>query len=361
MVVVGRLRQHPAIQPLVQLCFPYGETSVVCDPDEPWPDELRAFVVKAKGTKPLRGSKRLGELALLDAGGEHWIVRRRAGEAIQKLAPDVALVPAPLCDAEGWLDGDWVLLDVRARRPLDRARARFTPTSTAAPHASLITAIEEAPALAPAPLFRLAEAPALLCASDAVLAALREVLGPFVAPLSPPYQRGSAQGAPCAPLSLGGTLHQGPGAMEGDEASAKTAFGALERLLLGRGEDDDRSLALASPIAAYHLARDVERAPSDDTRAAACRSPRYATLYARDVDRGPRDDTRAAACRERFAAHLYLAQVERARHPELTQVLGEANVEAMFTELPALRATLRPPPPRFSSSWLAPTTTKAPR
>jgi hypothetical protein len=108
-------------------------------------------------------------------------------------------------------------------------------------------------------------------------------------------------------------------------------------------------------VYAYHLARTLDGEPRGDTRAGALRHPRYATLYARDVDRGPRDDTRAAALAERFSAHFYLAQVECARHPAFEPVLGAANIESMFEDIPALRASASPPPERFPASWVSAT------
>jgi hypothetical protein len=265
-------------------------------------------------------------------------------------------------DEEGYLDGDWALLDVRASFPLDRSAATFTPSTAGAPHASLIARVDEAVwslERAPeAPLFRVAEAPELLVARDDVAARIAKLLGHGVVPIAPPYDRPTHAGAPCARLSGVGGLHRAaPGEappMPIDERTGRAAFDALDRLLAGRSQAGDRAAACASPITAYHLARLLDRAAGDDTRAAALQHPRYATLYARDIDRGPRDDTRRAACAERFSAHAYFRSVERAPHPELAAVLGPDSVATLLRESASVRAAAQPPPERFPPDWSLP-------
>ena len=293
------------------------------------------------------------------------MLRRAAAEAIVTLLPegDASLVPAPLCDGDGYLDGDWVLLDVHAYHPLDRQASSITPSRPGACHASLVAEVARvawsARSLPASPLFRVAEAPELLCARPALAAQIRSLLGEWVVPLGPPYDRGSHDGEPCAPVAPGVSLHQEPvdgsaPTMPHDEATGLAAAEAYARIARGVGGTEDRRRACASPIYAYHLARSVERAPSDDTRLGASAHPRYATLYARDVDRGPRDETRAGALAERFAAYAYLCEVEHARHPDFEPVLGAATIDAAFAGVPALRARQSPPPPRFPASWMAP-------
>lgn len=362
--VLGRLAHHDAKQ-LAQLVFPYGEAAVVCDPDQVWPRELRCSLVVHKGLKPLRGSKRLAKLELLEVGGAHWVLRRAAAEAIARLLPegDVSLVPAPLCDGDGFLDGDWALLDVHAYHPLDRQAATFTPSLAGAPHASLVAGVERVAwselSLPTSPLFRVSEAPELLCVRRELAERILDILGAWATPIEPPYDRAAHGGKPCAPVASGTSLHQEPvdgGAvsMPHDEVTGLKAREAYERIARGVAEPDDRATACASPIYAYHLARSLDRAPSEDSRAGAIAHPRYATLYARDVDRGPRDDTRAGALVERFSAYAYLCEVELARHAAFEPVLGAATIDAAFAGVPALRARASPPPERFPASWLAP-------
>jgi hypothetical protein len=276
---------------------------------------------------------------------------------------DVSLVPAPLCDGEGYLDGDWALLDVHAYHPIDRQAASFTPSRAGAPHASLVAALERVvwseQSLPTSPLFRVSEAPELLCVRRDFAERLFGILGAWAIPISPPYDRAVHEGKPCAPVASGTSLHQEPvdgGAvsMPHDEATGLRAREAYERIARGVAKPDDRALACASPIYAYHLARSLDRTPNDDTRAGAIAHPRYATLYARDVDRGPRDDTRAGALVERFSTYAYLCEVELARHPAFEPVLGAATIDAAFAGVPALRAKASPPPERFPASWLAP-------
>ncbi len=361
-VVLGRLAHHDT-QQTVGLHLPYGTTSAVCAADDPWPDELRARVIPMRGAKPLRGSKRLAKLDLLHPGsGHHWVVRRRAAEAIAALGRpgDIHLVPAPLVDDEGVLDLDWALVDVRARFPLDRDTADITATDATAPHASLIAEVRRvdwSPDRRPtAPLFRVAEAPELLCVRHDLLAQLQAILGPWVVAQPTPYGAALRDGVPCAPLRGTAGLHRQPvgqpaPALPIDEETGKSAFEAFYRLIQGSADPAHRRAACASPITAYFVAQIVDAAPRDDTRAGALLHPRYATLYARDVDRGPRDDTRTAALRERYSAHDYLAFVERTPSPAFLAALGEATVASQLAESPWLRAGLTPPPPRFPSHW----------
>jgi hypothetical protein len=359
--VLGRIGHHPSHQ-AVYLHLPYGAGPAVCDADTPWPEELRTRVLPIRGAKRLRGSTRLGRLALLSPGaGHHWILRRRTAEAIAALGRpgDIRLVPAPLVDEDGFLVGDWVLLDVRARYPLDRMCASFSATWADRPHASLIARVDRvawSPDRAPAaPIFRVAEAPELLVARADVAARFTAILGPWVVPQLPPYDAATHDGLPCAPLRGIGGLHRappgdGPG-LSIDEATGRAAFAALYRLLAGDGRSGDRDCACASPITAYFLARLVDAAPADDTRAAALTHPRYATLYARDVDRGPRDDTRRAAITDRASAFAYLDTVERAAHPDLVAALGADTVASRMDEQASLRANQTPLPERFPPSW----------
>ena len=316
--------------------------------------------------KKLRGASRLAKLDLLESGSaHHWIVRREAAEALAALARpgEVALIPTPLVDDEGVLDEGWALLDVRAVFPLDRDASIFTATDPAAPHASLVAAVEQlgwSPDRVPeAPLFRIAEAPELLCARQDVFERVRELLGPWVVPQPVPYDAAMHAGVPCGPLRGIGGLHRarpddGAAPMPLDEATGRAAFEAFYRLAGGRGRPDDRGVACASPITAYFLARIVDGAPGDETRQGALRHPRYATLYARDVDRGPRDDTRRAALAERTCAFAYLEFVERTPSPAFRAVLGDAAVDALEDESPSLRATLRPASERFPAHWAVP-------
>ena len=361
-VVVGRLAHHDT-QQTVGLHVPYGATSVVCAADDPWPDELRARVIPNRGAKPLRGSKRLAKLDLLHPGsGHHWVVRRRAAEAIAALGRpgDIRLVPAPLVDDDGVLDPDWALVDIRAIFPLDRDAADFAATDATAPHASLIAEVRRvdwSPDRRPtAPLFRVAEAPELLCVRQDLLGQLQAILGPWVVAQPTPYDAARCDGVPCAPLRGAGGLHRQPVGQPAppvpiDEETGKSAVEAFYRLFRGSADPADRRAACASPLTAYFVARIVDAAPRDDTRAGALLHPRYATLYARDVDGGPRDDTRAVALRERASAYDYLAFVERTPSPAFVAALGEETVASQLAEIPSLRAGLTPPPPRFPAPW----------
>jgi hypothetical protein len=192
-VVLGRLASHDA-QQLAPLVLPFARSTNVSDPDLPWPDELRTWLIAHKGLKRLRGSARLAKLQQLECGA-HWVLRRSCAEAIQARSPagDVALISAPLCDADGYLDGDWVLLDVRARHPLDRDAALFTPTTPGAPHASLVASIERIrwshQNTPRSPLFRVSEEPGILCAHADTADRIRKLLGRWVVTLEPPYDR----------------------------------------------------------------------------------------------------------------------------------------------------------------------------
>jgi hypothetical protein len=363
-VVLGGLAHHPA-QQAARLVFPCREQPVVCSPDELTADEVRLHVLAIRGAKKLRGSTRLAKLTQLATGSaHHWVVRRDAAHAIASLAPegDVRVVPAPLVDEEGWLDGDWALLDVRARIPLDRRAASFVPTTAGAPHASLVAKVERvawsSERTPRAPLFRVAEAPELLVARADVAARIAQILGPWAVPIEPPYDAPVFEGKPCGRLSGAGGLHrepQGGGpAFAIDEAAGEAAFAALDRLLSGEGASSDRERACSSPITAYFLARLVDGAPSDDTRAGALGHPRYATLYARDVDRGPRDDTRRVAATERFSAFAYLEYVERALHPDLVAMVGATNAASLLENSSSMRSLLQPPVERFPASWSFP-------
>jgi hypothetical protein len=364
LVVLGRLAHHPLLQ-TVWLHFPCGARPEVPTPDALWPDEARTRVLTIRGAKKLRGTTRLARLKQLETGSATvWLVRREAAEAIAALAPegDVRVIPAPLVDDEGWLDGDWALLDVCARVPLDRDAATFVPTTPGAPHASLVAKVERvawsAERTPRAPLFRVAEAPELLVARADVAAQLAKWIGPWIVPVAPPYDAPVHDGKPCGKLHGIDGLHREP--VGGgppfaiDEATGKAAFAALDRLLAGTATPGDRERACASPITAYFVGRLVDRAPRDDTRGGALGHPRYATLYARDVDRGPRDDTRRAAATERFSAFAYLESVERALHPELVAVVGEANAAKRMEESSALRSAIRPPLERFPALWSPP-------
>lgn len=373
-VVLGRLAHHDT-QQTVGIHLPYGIGESPCEPDEPWPEEIRVRVIPIRGMKKLRGTPRLAKLDLLQPGGaHHWIVRRAAAEAIAALGRpgDIRLVRAPLVDDEGWLDDDWALLDVRAVFPLDREASTFTATTAGAPHASLVAEVSRvgwSPERLPnRPLFRVAEAPELLCAREDVLEQVRGILGPWVVEQASPYDAASHQGAPCAPLRGIGGLHRDSIRFPGppipvDEATGRAAFDAFYRLVAGPAKATDRRAACASPITAYFLARIVDGAASDETRAGALLHPRYATLYARDVDRGPRDDTRRVALGERYSAHAYLEQVERAPSAAFREVLGDATVASMMEESASLRAASTPLPERFPPGWSAgaETPAKAPK
>lgn len=363
-VVLGRLAHHDA-QQAVGIHLPYGVAASPCAPDEPWPEDIRARVLPIRGMKKLRGSTRLAKLDLLQPGSaHHWIVRRASAEAIAALGRpgEVRLVPSPLVDDDGLLDDDWALLDVRAVFPLDRDASKFTAMDGGAPHASLVVSVERvdwAAGRAPvAPLFRVAEAPELLCVREDVLDQVRGILGPWVVEQAAPYDAATHDGAPCAPLRGIGGLHRDSVRFPGpplpiDEATGKAAYDAFYRLISDPTRTSDRRAACESPITAYFLARIVDGAPSDETRAGALLHPRYATLYARDVDREPRDDTRRVALRERYSAHAYLEQVERTPSAAFREVLGDANVAALMEESPSLRAASTPPPERFPASWSA--------
>lgn len=282
-----------------------------------------------------------------------------AGEMVLRPAHVYRAHPSKkLAWKNGILDDDFVLVDVRARFPADRAKlaeSAFAPG--AAPYASMlkwVPAVDFGKDRAPRfSMFRSGDESSLLVTTTKLFAALQKALGPAVreggsgprfflldASSNPPFTETAAEG--------------------------KAAAEAFYRMYSAcKSSTADRKRALASPIWAYWLAVLVDGKPADDTRAAACKHPFFAYAYARDVDRGPHAATRGAVAKNGDAAREYALHVDRAVHASLRDALSyhvadvelraRANAQRFAASTPAAREASRAPAePAYQRLVLAP-------
>ncbi len=220
-----------------------------------------------------------------------------------------------------FFEQDWVLLDVMARFPLDRAtleRHHFAAKGSAdkaagaydpdRPYSSLVSS---RPASVEWPkdreprgsIFRLHELPVDVFITESLLNALNEVLGDVL-----------EIGAMRPVLSIIEKTSSGPAFTQNADDGAASAAAFFQ--LLADGETPARRRqAVAHPIYAYLVAKIIDDQPADDTRTGACGHPFYAACYARDIDAIGRDDTRQAASEAEWSALEYALYVDRGFHP----------------------------------------------
>lgn len=315
------------------------------------------------GGKSLRKEKtRLRALATMF--GNHLVLDRAlAKKVLGKLGDDVVrLRPAPLHDKKGLIDSDYVLVDVRARVPLDRASSTAT-YSKGGPEKGLLDALTKAawsddrrPRV---PIFRLLDRPELLFVSEAIATALGDsvVVDDFSSDdgqwLPDGYELGHV-----APLVVA-------------DAKAEAAFW---RAYAGKAKD--RAAALGHPFWALATAIAIDGKPADDTRAAASKSPVLAARYAIEVDRGGHDVTRKSANTDGVAVLYYAQAIDFELSPAARKLILKAGNHDKDT-LAGLEVDLRArrqgtkqgvaiagdwpkkPPPRYRE--VAKPTTKLPR
>lgn len=204
------------------------------------------------------------------------------------------------------MDEDFVLVDVRARFPADRAGLPAEAWEAPKPkrYASLLRWVPaestfgkgRAPRSA---MFRVAEQPSVLLTEGALYAKLDRALGGAL-------RRGES--GPRFGMLDAFTEPRFKESAEDAEAAANAFYRMFEKKA---SNPKDRAMSLRSPIWAYWVARLVDGAPKDDTRAAACTHPFYGYAYARDVDRGPHASTRKAIRSDGCAAREYAVHVDR--------------------------------------------------
>ncbi len=291
------------------------------------PGELRAI------DRPFRGSRglRARPPAVLPVGDfQRALVVRAPIAALFDGIEDIARRPIELHDAKGLIAADYVLIEVTARAPLDRAHSAATWEQGWL--AALTAARWPANHLTPR-AFRLLDRPAHLFVEPALATALLAaapkdlVVDDLAAPSGQLYPPNWSRPA-LRPLD-------GP-------ATAEVAYWAL-----AAGDRGARAQAIAHPWWAFAVARCLDHGPADDTRAAVLGSPELAAWYATEVDGIARPDTRAAAIASGpaalwYAAHLELALPEDARAAVVaTGGHNDTTVRGLITELAALRDHLR--------------------
>ncbi len=204
------------------------------------------------------------------------------------------------------MDDDFVLVDVRARFPADRA---MLPESawTEEKHVQYASLLEWVPPDATfgkgrsprATMFRVGEQPSLLFTEKKLWDKLYAALGGALAAgeMGPRFDMLDAFTEP--------PFREKP-------AEAEAAANAFYKMFAAqRSNAGDRKRALASAIWSYWTARLVDCAASDDTRTAACKHPFYAYAYARDVDQAPHAVTRRGVLSDSCAAREYAVHVDR--------------------------------------------------
>jgi hypothetical protein len=218
------------------------------------------------------------------------------------------------------MDEDFVLVDVRARFPVDRAMLPADAWEAKNPkrYASLLEWVPPDTAFgkgrAPrAAMFRVGEQPSLLLTERSLFTRLDRALG------------GALREGEMGPRFGMLDAFTEPRFKESAE-EAEAAANAFYRMFGKKTSNPkDRALALKSPTWAYWVARLVDSAPKDDTRQAASGHPFYGYAYARDVDRGPHAVTRKAVRSEACAAREYAIHVDREVKADTRKALAYSN------------------------------------
>ncbi len=257
------------------------------------------------------------------------------------LSSAVATGPRPALD-KPILEDDWILVDVRARFPVDRARLPSWSFDTSSvgkaqgaydpnkPYASLVAAVPNgltwsAGREPTVPIFRIHEVPVDVFVEEQLFTRLNAALDGVL-----------EVGRMRPNLGMLDETTGGP-PFRMDNEAAEQAMAALYRGLQGSLTDGDRAQVLTSPIAAYLAAKLIDLGPADDTRRGACQHPFYAAAYARDIEQAARDDTRQAASVNEASALEYMRYVDRGPH-ETTRACFKMSVRQQDYELEAARA-----------------------
>lgn len=279
------------------------------DPERPLgPGKVRVF--DERGTRAKwRKRKDFGKVHFIETQPAAWVLRRsivgRAFEAIP--SSEVTLAPVEVCDDEGVIDDDWILLDVRALFPIDRDAAVATYANPSNPHASNLLEVERfawrPEREARYAMFRTAECPGVIFARSDLFKRLAAVLGKLVVGVEPPYAPEEYTGG--APVFTSTWTPDPFGVLPEIPSSPDEARRAATAFWDAYAGHVARARVLESPHYAYWLAKVVDGAPRDDTRHAACAIPFYALMYARDVDRGATDETRRSVKQHEATALVY--------------------------------------------------------
>ncbi|MCE9577187.1 MAG: hypothetical protein K8W52_28825 [Deltaproteobacteria bacterium] len=328
------------------IAHPHGSVALasVDTPDAWWslreahelpPGALRAIDRPYRGSRGLRASPP----PVLPTGDfQRALVVRAPIAALFDGIDGIARRPIELHDAKGLIAADYVLLEITARAPLDRAHS--TATWEQGWLAALTAARWPADRITPR-AFRLLERPEHLfvdpALANALLAAAPKhlVVDDLTTPSGQLYPPNWSR-SDLRPLD-------GP-------ATAEAAYWAL-----AAGDRQARAQAIAHPWWAFAVARCLDRGPADDTRAAVLASPELAAWYATEVDAIARPDTRAAAIASGPAALWYMTHLELALPDDARAAIvatgghDDTTVPALVTELAALRAHLRGETPLTST------------
>lgn len=258
--------------------------------------DLRVADAVGFGGKSLR--KEMVRLRVLETmGGRHLVVDRAlAAKVFEPLGERIVRIrEAPVHDKKGLVDGDYVLVEVLPRVPLDRAASDADWSSGGAANGLLITlrrATWSADRTPCAPVFRLLDRPELVFVDEPTL----EALGDAVIP----DDFADADDEQWLPTAY--EVHDLPALGRDKTAKAEAAFWRAYA-----GSKRDRAASLTHPFWALATAIAIDGKARDDTRVAASKSPILAARYAIEVDRGGHDVTRKSAGAH-GAAVLYYAQ-----------------------------------------------------
>jgi hypothetical protein len=289
------------------------------------PGEIRLQDAVGFGGKSLRKEK--ARHRVLASAERQLIVDRALAEKVfAPLGPAVVnLRAAPVHDKKGVVDPDYVLVELLARVPLDRA-ASDADYSAGGASRGLLTTLRKATwsrARAPrVPVFRLLDRPEFVFVEASIAAALGDsvVRDDFE---DAEYDQWLPTG-----YELPGLTPVAPG----DDAASE-AEGAEEAFWRAyAGSMKDRAATLTHPFWALATAIAVDGRPADDTRAAASKAPILAARYAIEVDHQGHEVTRRGASTDGAAILYYAEEIDFTIAPaarELILAVGHHDEETL--------------------------------